>query len=459
MSDVAVAADAAPASAPAPAPAPAPQQVPVDTSPVHIPSPVGSQTPPSNRPLPSVTDSLAKAFERANKPVNAERPKPEQRRQEPRERPGMGHNNPPEPMQAERRQERRERRQQEREQQPQPFDLKKRPSETLQLPQQRARGEHGHFAPREAQPPRLQGEPGQSQESGRAPTNVIPLPPTARFREPPRGMNQQAQRDWHATPESVRQNVHYLHHLAGQHYRAANADRAEMNSIRHFQQMARQHGTTLAQALTNYTGIEDKLRTDPIGGLDMIVNNLNLRSADGQKIGLRDVAWYILNQTPDQHRAIQSQNMQTSMAYQMAALRQQQQMLAQQQADMRYQQEFGKMRYGVDRFAESHPRFDELGDLIQRELGFGFDLPTAYRRAELLRPSPTGANGQANGNPGNGRDRASAAAGGTRNQNSNSDRSISGAPDSRLNGSPRQRPSGSAHEAITRAFRRAGVAV
>ena len=35
----------------------------------------------------------------------------------------------------------------------------------------------------------------------------------------------------------------------------------------------------------------------------------------------------------------------------------------------------------------THPRFDELGDLIEQEIKLGFDLDTAYRRAELLRPA------------------------------------------------------------------------
>src|SRR5262245_49577058 len=209
MSDAA-AAPAAQPSAPAPSLPSGPQQVPVDTSPVHIPNPVGSQTPTPSRGLPSVRDSLSKAFESASKPVNTDRPKPEQRRQEQQRRqperrqearqearerpPPMGHNNPPgEPMQLDRRQQREQRRM-DREQQP--FDLRRRPSETLQLPQQRARGEHGHFAPRQvdAQPSRQQrpGLPPQgAQATGNMPAgNVIPLPPEARYREPPRGMNQ-----------------------------------------------------------------------------------------------------------------------------------------------------------------------------------------------------------------------------------------------------------------------------
>jgi hypothetical protein len=50
-------------------------------------------------------------------------------------------------------------------------------------------------------------------------------------------------------------------------------------------------------------------------------------------------------------------------------------------------QKFKATRERVNAFADAHPRFDELGDLIEAELRLGFDLKTAYRRAELLRPA------------------------------------------------------------------------
>jgi hypothetical protein len=54
---------------------------------------------------------------------------------------------------------------------------------------------------------------------------------------------------------------------------------------------------------------------------------------------------------------------------------------------MHTEQQYTYTRGAVDQFADTHPRFDELGDLIETELKFGFDLDTAYRRAELLRPT------------------------------------------------------------------------
>ena len=74
--------------------------------------------------------------------------------------------------------------------------------------------------------------------------------------------------------------------------------------------MAKQHGTTLERALTNYVGMEQKLRADPIAGLDQIVNNLGLKTPDGQRIGLRDIAYQVLSQSPEQLRQPQMGNQQ-----------------------------------------------------------------------------------------------------------------------------------------------------
>ncbi len=59
-----------------------------------------------------------------------------------------------------------------------------------------------------------------------------------------------------------------------------------------------------------------------VGGLDLIVNNLNLQTADGQKLGLRDVAYHILNQTPEQRRLVQTKNAARWRSHQIGALQQ-----------------------------------------------------------------------------------------------------------------------------------------
>jgi hypothetical protein len=104
-------------------------------------------------------------------------------------------------------------------------------------------------------------------------------------------------------------------------------------------------------------------------------------------------------------------------------------------------QQFTATRSAVDQFAASHPQFDELGDLIHQELKLGFDLETAYRRAQLLRPGTHAAQ--------------------TRTQPAQTrpiDRSISGAPDvAPSNGASSRRPkeaSRTARDAVSNAMRR-----
>jgi len=157
--------------------------------------------------------------------------------------------------------------------------------------------------------------------------------------------------------------------------------------VARFHKMAQEHGTTLEQALTNYTSMEQKLRSDVIGGLDVIVNNLGLKAANGAKLGLRDIAYHVLQQSPEQLRLIQQSNAQQAQTSQIGALHQEIAGLKSTLQQWQTAQQFTYTRSQVDQFADRHPRFDELGVLIENELKLGFDLETAYRRAELLQPA------------------------------------------------------------------------
>ena len=423
MSDV----SSAPAAAPAPSsPAPASNEMAIAPA-TPPPSTVGSQAP--DKPAPDVVkgpaehrrDVIRKAFQRTSEPEAA--------------KPKMGHNQPPEPM--------------EREKATPPLDLKKKPTEQAGAEAPRPRAEHGHFAPNASKTTAETAAPGRQQAGLTAngqpapPStwNIVQLPADARHRNPPRRWSQQAQAEWAAAPESVRASVQRMSKEFSQAYGRMRADTEAMNSIRHYHQMAQQHGTTLQRALDNYVGMENKLRSDPIGGIDLIINNLNLRTPDGQKLNSHDVAWHILNQSPEQHKTLQLANTQTAISQQMGQLHQQQRAVAQQVQQLQYERRFAHIRAGVDRFAETHPRLDELGDLIERELKLGFNLETAYQRADLLRPATHAA-----------QTRTAAA------QTRTSDRSIHGAPDSgSANGATRSRsdkPPTGRRDSIANAIRR-----
>jgi hypothetical protein len=157
--------------------------------------------------------------------------------------------------------------------------------------------------------------------------------------------------------------------------------------IARFHQMATEHGTTLERALHNYTSMEAKLREDVIGGLDVIINNLGLKTPDGRPLDLRDISYHVLSQTPEQLRLLQQGNSQTAASAQIGALYNEFRGLKEQMQQWQTGLQFSYTRAQVDTFADSHPRFDELGAQVEQELRLGFDLETAYRRAELLQPA------------------------------------------------------------------------
>jgi hypothetical protein len=386
------------------APAPASNETVIDQNPVNPPQPVGSQAPekPAEAPVKSGPEArreaIQRAFDRANNPKDAkapQRPAPKAAEAKP------GHNQPPEPT----------------------LDLKKRPADQ---PQQHR--EQGRFA----RAPDAQ-QPGSQQPA----KPHAQLPETAPYREPPPRMAEHAKRDWATAPESVRGEVHRMAKETETIYRQYRGSHDAFQPVARFHQMAQQHGTTLERALTNYVSMEQKLRADPVGGLDVIINNLNLRTSDGQKLTLRDVAYHVLSQSPEQLKMIQQGNMQQAASHQIGALHQEIAGLKQTLHQMHTQQQFTYTRSAVDQFAETHPRFDELGTLIEAELKFGFDLETAYRRAELLRPTPAA------------QTRAPPA------QTRTADKSISGSPDvAPSNGASRSQKPVGRREAIGNAIRR-----
>ena len=410
MSDIAN----APAAAP-PAPPPAQSEVPINPNPVSAPQPISNQAPDKpdgakpERKL-DRRESIQRAFEKAE----ASRPKPEARKAR------IGDNHPPEEIDREKPK----------------IDLRKPPSDQPKA-EPRERAEHGHFAPRQQE-----GREPLPADRGVAPQQAprhAQLPEGTPYQHPPQRMTEFAKSQWAATPEPVRADVHRIHSEFQRAYERYRPDVETFQTIKHFAQQAAQQGTTLERALTSYTQMENKLRQDPIGGLDIIVNNLNLRAEDGTKLGLRDVAYAILSQTPEQQKLVQSSNAQNAQSQQIGQLHQMVNTLATGIQQMQYQQTFTRTRSAVDQYADTHPRFDELGPAIEREIKLGFNLDQAYARADRLYPA-THAD-QTRNTPAQTRPTA---------------RSISGAPAGPSNGTGRRpdKPVGR-REAIANAMKRA----
>ena len=104
----------------------------------------------------------------------------------------------------------------------------------------------------------------------------------------------------------------------------------------------------------------------------MITHNLNLQTPDGQKLTFRDLAWHALNQTPEQQQLIQQRNEAQATRMQLEQMKREQQAIANEYRRMQYAAHFQTTRGAVDQYAGTRPRFDELGDLIHREIQAGF---------------------------------------------------------------------------------------
>jgi hypothetical protein len=303
------------------------------------------------------------------------------------------------------------------------------------------RGEGGRFA--SAQP----GSPDATREPGRPaahqPSRYAPLADDAPYREAPPRFDQGAKNDWHGAPESVRaattRAIQQYENGIRQYQQAAN----EFHQVRDYYDMAQKTGQNLRTVLDNYHGMEKRLRADPFAGVDLILHNLEIRKQDGSRYSIYDFAADVLRRTPDQHRMLQQQNTQQAQHHQMWQMHRTVENLATSMHQMQYAQRFTATRSEIDRFADSHPGFDERSDLIKTELEHGYPLHVAYERAMKLRP-------------GNGATHAAQTRTASAQTREEIDRSISGAPNgsgqSSLNG--RRKPSATNREALTNALRR-----
>ncbi len=427
MSDVAITPSNVPTNQPNPPSqtANAPSQVPVDTDRASTPHPLGPQAPSvpeGEKRTRTVQEAVQAAFDRANKP-KGQAEKPAQRAAPQAAEAKAGHNQPPEETPK--------------------LNLKKRPDE--QQPQPRS--ERGQFAPRQPTKSDFVEEQNQTARGmdGTQPAEPVrTLPENSPFRDPPARMAEHAKRDWAAAPESVRGEIHRMHEEFGRAYQFYRADHEAFKPLRGFHQLAQSQGTTLDRALNNYVSMEQTLRKDLLGGLDLIVHNMGLKDPEtGRQLDLRDVAYTVLSSTPEQLRQMKQGNQQNAASQQIGALHQKIERLENEQRQMQDERRFLYTRSQIDHFADDgkHPRFDELGDLIKNEINLGFDLESAYRRAELLRPASHAAQ--------------------TRDPSAQTrpttDRSIYGAPtDVTASNAASRRPakaSGSVSEAVQKAFR------
>jgi hypothetical protein len=176
-------------------------------------------------------------------------------------------------------------------------------------------------------------------EHGPARGKETPEPPFGDVEPPPKRFTAAAKEAWASAPETVRAEVVRMEKELTAGLKKHQAAAARDADLAGFHDRATKGGTTLKEALTKYVALEDMLRTDFLKGLELICQNVGF--------SLRDIAASVLGQVPSSSSADATAE-------------------------------------AVMKFADAHPRFEELSEDIVFFLDTrrANDLAEAYSLAE-----------------------------------------------------------------------------
>ena len=237
------------------------------------------------------------------------------------------------------------------------------------------RGPDGKFQPKAADAQAQQPVAQQTQQQAQKP---------ATFAEPPARFHETAKSEWANAPETVRAEVHRMEKEFEKGIEKYKASHERYETVREFDEIAKQNGRELRQSLEKVVQVEKALASNPIAGLDMILREIGPRKADGTPLTLLEVAAHVMNQKPED-RAMQQNSTIASLQSELAELKQQ---LSGVTTTIQKQQENTVLQQ-VNEFQKDHPRFDELSEDIAffLETKRASSLKEAYELAERLNPS------------------------------------------------------------------------
>lgn len=258
--------------------------------------------------------------------------------------------------------------------------------------------------------------------------------PSHTAEDAPARFTETAKAKWHtADPEIRGETLRMQKELTDglQKYKASAERDATLNE---FHEMAKASGKELPNVVREYVNMENKLRTDLVGGLDTICQRMG--------VSLKEVAAHVMGQTPDQV-ASQQDSIIRELKQEIAGLKEQVGGVTKTFEQQREQSTLTEINAFASR--PEHSRFDELANDIAffMQSGRAKDLAEAYQLAERLNPAPVKA-----AEP----PAASSAAPDLSVQPDKGQKSINGAPSSGLTSPRKKGPVPSLDEALDRAF-------
>lgn len=204
--------------------------------------------------------------------------------------------------------------------------------------------------------------------------------------EAPTRFSENAKAYWRNTPREVQNEIARWERESEE--TKPRLERYE--AIREFDEIAKTNGRDLRDSLVKINQFENMMKSNPIGALNAILQEIGPRRADGASVTLMDVAQHVVNQGQEGYQ-------QTLRQAQVDQQRQQEQQQAteQQRAQIEQNKHLIKLAY-IEPFRAANPRYDELenhiamvlhSDMIDKSLSPPDRLAEAYKLAERMIPA------------------------------------------------------------------------
>ena len=220
--------------------------------------------------------------------------------------------------------------------------------------------------------------------------------------EPPSQFLPRAKELWVNTPREVQSEVSRLTKSHQEEVEQYKASKAFHDELKEYDELARQTGTTLKQALTNYVTMERTLAANPAQGMRALIENMGMKPqqamaaiAAAYGADLKTVAEHVLKNP--QEYSFNHNPVAQAQPVQNRTVSQAEEKIAQLEKQLQDIQISMAHKQYIEPFIQTHPRYYELeGDIefflqsgkVPNELSPIEKLEVAYDMAERLSPSP-----------------------------------------------------------------------
>ncbi len=150
-----------------------------------------------------------------------------------------------------------------------------KPVETPEAKAERLRNPDGKFVSREPKEPSAStAEPADGTgQDGKADAR----PSEGRdYTKPPARFLPRAQENWANVPNTVKEEIHRLETETQREIETHRAGATAWKELESFDQMAKQSGTTVKDALTNFVNINNLLRQNPVAGIERVLQSVGV---------------------------------------------------------------------------------------------------------------------------------------------------------------------------------------